>query len=102
MGLTGGFADVGGLFECFYGLFAGCIDDSILDKYDEIRREKYWKVINPVSSGNLERLWRSSPEEVETDEFFRSIKKAEKDRGFAKEMAEVSALLSWLCEHAVY
>lgn len=102
MGLTGGFADVGGLFDCFYGLFKGRAEDGILDKYDEVRREKYWKVIDPVSSGNLERLWRSSPEEVEKDEFFRSIKKAEKDRGFAKEMAEVSDLSSWDCQHAGY
>lgn len=69
-------------------------DDGILDRYDEIRREKYWKVIDSVSSGNLERLWGSSLEDVEKDEFFRSIKKAEKDRGFAKEMAEVSVLQS--------
>lgn len=102
MGLTGGFADVGGLFDCFYGLFKGRAGHGILDKYDEVRREKYWKVIDPVSSGNLERLWRSAPEEIEKDEFFRSTKKAERDREFAKEMAEVSALSSWFCQHAVY
>lgn len=93
MGLTGGFADVGGLFDCFYGLYTGRADDSILDRYDSIRREKYWNVIDPVSSGNLERLWRSSPEEIENDEFFQAIKKAEGDREFAKEMAEVSSIL---------
>lgn len=94
MGLTGGFADVGGLFDCFYGLFTEQADDNILDKYDQIRRAKYWEVIDPVSSGNLGRLWRSSPEEVEKDEFFQAIKKAEKDREFAKQMAEVSILRS--------
>lgn len=90
MGLTGGFADVGGLFDCFYGIYSGQADESILDKYDEIRREKYWKVIDPVSSGNLQRLWHPERESIEKDEFFQAIKKAETDRGFAKEMAEVS------------
>lgn len=91
MGLTGGFADVGGLFDCLYGIHSGQADDSILDKYDELRREKYWNVIDPVSSGNLQRLWHPALEDIEKDEFFQAIKKAETDRGFAREMAEVSS-----------
>lgn len=89
MGLTGGFADVGGLLDCLYGIFSGLADDGILDKYDEIRREKYWKVIDPVSSGNLQRLWHKTPEDVEKDEFFQTIRKAEVDRSLARELAEV-------------
>ncbi|KAM0717487.1 hypothetical protein Q7P37_007339 [Cladosporium fusiforme] len=88
MGLTGGFADVGGLFDCLYGIYSGQANDSILDKYDEIRREKYWKVIDPVSSGNLQRLWHPAKEDIEKDEFFQTIKKAETDREFARKMAE--------------
>lgn len=53
MGLTGGFADVGGLYDCLYGIYTGQADDAILDKYDEIRREKYWSVIDPISTGDL-------------------------------------------------
>ncbi|KAF2097709.1 FAD/NAD(P)-binding domain-containing protein [Rhizodiscina lignyota] len=80
MGLTGGFADVGGLYDCLYGIYSGQADDSILDKYDEIRREKYWKVIDPISSGNIMRLWDPSPEAIGNDDFFNLLKKAEADK----------------------
>jgi hypothetical protein len=56
MGLTGGFADVGGLYDCLYGIYSGQADENILDLYDEKRREKYLNVIDPISSGNLRRL----------------------------------------------
>ena len=58
MGLTGGFADVGGLYDCLYGIYSGQADESILDLYDKKRREKYLNVIDPISSGNLRRLVR--------------------------------------------
>jgi 2-polyprenyl-6-methoxyphenol hydroxylase-like FAD-dependent oxidoreductase len=48
LGFTGGLVDVGGLAECLAGINSGRADDSILDKYDEIRRELYHSVINPV------------------------------------------------------
>lgn len=94
MGLTGGFADVGGLFDCLYGIHCGRADQSILDRYDKIRREKYWNVIDPVSSSNLQRLWHPAAEDIEKDEFFQAIRKAETDREFAKAMAEVSRSLA--------
>lgn len=89
MGLTGGFADVGGLCDCLYGIFSGQADDSILDKYDEVRREKYWSIIDPISSGNIRRLWHPSKEDIAKDEFFQKVKRAESDRDFAMQMAEV-------------
>lgn len=94
MGLTGGFADVGGLYDCFYGIYTGQADDSILDKYDEIRREKYWSVIDPISSGNIQRLWDPSPEAIENDELFNLLKKAEADKtgNMSREMALVSLI----------
>ncbi|TKA50063.1 hypothetical protein B0A55_12600, partial [Friedmanniomyces simplex] len=58
-------ADVGGLYDCLFGIYAGKADESILDKYDEIRREKYRTIIDPISSGNLRRLW--DPENIEKD-----------------------------------
>ena len=84
MGLTGGFADVGGLYDCLYGIYAGRADVSILDKYDEVRREKYHTVIDPISSGNLRRLW--DPKAIEQDEFIKMVKRAETDKDFAREM----------------
>lgn len=88
MGLTGGFADVGGLYDCLYGIYAGLADERILDKYSEIRRQKYQEVIDPISSGNLRRLW--DPKAVENDEFIKMIRRAETDKQFAKQMQEVS------------
>ena len=87
MGLTGGFADVGGLYDCLYGIYSGKAEDSILDKYDEIRRQKYQEVIDPISSGNLRRLW--DPDTIEDDHFIQMLKRAEKDKEFAREMQQV-------------
>lgn len=90
MGLTGGFADVGGLYDCLYGIFSGQADDSILDEYSNIRRQKYQEVIDPVSSGNLRRLWDT--EAIENDEFIAMIRRAETDKPFARQMQEVSGV----------
>ncbi|KXT02994.1 hypothetical protein AC578_645 [Pseudocercospora eumusae] len=80
MGLTGGFVDIGGLYECLYGIYAGIADDSILDKYDTVRREKFWNIIDKISSGNITRLWDPSPETVENDWFFKLLKQAAADK----------------------
>lgn len=88
MGLTGGFADVGGLYDCLYGIYSGQADDSILDKYDEIRREKYRDVIDPISSSNLRRLW--DPDTIEDDEFIKMVKRADVDHTLKREMQHVS------------
>ncbi|EME82596.1 uncharacterized protein MYCFIDRAFT_36404 [Pseudocercospora fijiensis CIRAD86] len=79
MGLTGGFVDIGGLYECLYGIYAGLADESILDKYDTVRREKFWQVIDTISSGNITRLWDPSPEVVGNDWFLNLLKQAEAD-----------------------
>ena len=97
MGLTGGFADVGGLYDCLYGIYSGQADESILDKYDEVRREKYLAVIDPISSGNLKRLW--DPNVIEDDSFIKMVKRAETDKDFAREMQEVSLFISDSCRH---
>ena len=90
MGLTGGFADVGGLYDCLHGICSGQADDSILDKYDDIRREKYRDVIDPISSGNLRRLW--DPNAIKDDQFIKMVKRAESDKDFAREMQQVRYL----------
>ena len=82
MGLTGGFADVGGLYDCLFGIYSGQADDDILIKYNEIRREIYREVIDPVSSSNLRRLWDHTV--IEDYDFIKMARRAEKDKGFAK------------------
>jgi hypothetical protein len=90
MGLTGGLVDAGNLFDCLYGIATGQLDDSILDKYSEIRIQKYNDIINPISSSNIRRLWDPSPEAIKSDPFFQAVERAEKDKEFAEEMKKVS------------
>lgn len=93
MGLTGGLVDAGNLFDCLYGLATGQLDDSILDKYSEIRIQKYNDIINPISSSNIRRVWDPSPEAIKADPFFQAVERAEKDEKFAEEMKKVSLSL---------
>ncbi|RFU29009.1 hypothetical protein B7463_g7319, partial [Scytalidium lignicola] len=86
LGLTGGIADIGGLYECLAGIHRGQADESILDKYDEIRRERYKNFVDPISTANFKRLWDQDPDKAsENDEFFKVVQKAATDKEFAKE-----------------
>jgi hypothetical protein len=89
MGLTGGLVDAGNLFDCLYGIATGQLDDSILDKYSEIRIQKYNDIINPISSSNIRRVWDPSPETIKADPFFQAVERAKKDEEFAEEMKKV-------------
>jgi len=80
LGLTGGIADVGSLYDSFVGIHTGRADaDEILDKYDEVRRNIWHEVINPQSQENMRRLFKySGPDEaMEKDSFFKLLKKME-------------------------
>lgn len=92
MGLTGGLVDAGNLFDCLYGIATGQADDSILDKYSDIRIQKYQEIINPVSSANIKRLWDSSPGAIKSDPFFQAVERAKTDKEFEQRMGQVSQL----------
>ncbi|KAK0714189.1 hypothetical protein B0T26DRAFT_649692 [Lasiosphaeria miniovina] len=79
LGLTGGIADVGSLYEAFVGIHTGQADDSILDKYDEVRRRIWHDIINPVSSDNMRRLFEypDADEAMEKDPFFKMLAAAQ-------------------------
>src|SRR5271169_5472388 len=77
LGLTGGLVDAGNLGDCLIGLAKGIAEDSILDKYDEIRRAAWHDVINPMSSSNITSMQYDPNEGL--DEFLQLIRKAEKD-----------------------
>ena len=90
LGLTGGMVDAGNLADCIIGVAEGIADPSIFDKYDEIRREMWHKIINPVSSNNLLRMHSQDPEKaLENDEFLKTLSKAEKDPGLMEQMIVV-------------
>lgn len=82
MGLTGGIADVGSLYESLAGIHMGRADDSILDKYDEVRRKIWHGIINPISSENMQRLYQySGPDEfMEKDPFFKMVQQMQETK----------------------
>ena len=89
LGLTGGLVDVGGLSDCLKGIFDGRADDSILDKYSEIRRVKYETIVNPISSENIIRLFGADPDTVlQEDKFLQMCLKAEKDPKLSREIQQ--------------
>ncbi|KAK3314364.1 hypothetical protein B0H66DRAFT_523868 [Apodospora peruviana] len=86
LGLTGGIADVGSLYDCFVGIHIGRADQTILDVYDEQRRRIWHDIINPNSSENMRRLFEyDDPDEaVEKDPFFKMLKDMETKAAAAK------------------
>ena len=87
MGLTGGFADVGSLYDCFLGIHQDELDEDILDKYSE-ERIKIWRdMIDPMSRENFHRLWDPAFEE-KRKEFFKMCDKANDDPVWGKAVAE--------------
>jgi 2-polyprenyl-6-methoxyphenol hydroxylase-like FAD-dependent oxidoreductase len=91
MGLTGGFADVAGLAECLEGIHAGKADESILDKYDEVRRDIFHKVISPVSTANYLRV-ASDPDKLnvlEEDPFLKMVHAAKDDPAVREKLDKV-------------
>ncbi|PNS21540.1 D-arabinitol dehydrogenase 1 [Sphaceloma murrayae] len=88
MGLTGGLVDAGNLYDCLIGLHKGLVDDSILDKYSDVRRKVYHEVIDPISSGNIRRMWQDPETVMETDEFLQMCVKVENDPEASKAMQQ--------------
>ncbi|KEF61519.1 uncharacterized protein A1O9_03086 [Exophiala aquamarina CBS 119918] len=74
LGLTGGIVDVGNLFDCLNGIHQGLADENILDRYNQVRREKYFEFIDPVSSANLRRLIQDPEVAMKEDSFFKMAK----------------------------
>lgn len=73
------------------GILKGLADDSILDKYTEIRSKKYKEMVNPISSANFRRLWEKDPEVTAVeDEFFKVVQRTQDDIGLRNKILEVS------------
>lgn len=95
LGLTGGIVDVGGLYDCLMGIYGKRAEDSILDKYDEIRRQKYSSIIDPLSTQNMKRLFEQDPDTAaDEDELLAICKKASVDDEFSQHFqGEIKALM---------
>jgi hypothetical protein len=95
MGLTSGIVDVGALYECFHGIYSDLADaDFVLEKYHEIRSEKFHKVINPVSTANILRLFDQNPDTAHDDPFLKMCKQAETDKKLQEQFAKAAMALS--------
>ncbi|KAK9424368.1 putative Para-nitrophenol 4-monooxygenase [Seiridium unicorne] len=91
MGLTGGIVDVGGLRDCLVGIYEGKADDTILDRYNDIRRQKYLEIIDVVSTENIRRLFSTDPDRaLETDDFLKMCKQASENPEVAEQMQKVN------------
>jgi hypothetical protein len=93
MGLTGGFADVGSLYDCLMGIHWGVADERILEKYSEVRIMIWQDLIDVISRGNFRRLWDEGEEaEKERQEFWELCHQADKSPEDADKFADVSGL----------
>lgn len=100
LGLTGGLVDVGNLADCLTGMHKGLASDSLLDRYNEVRRQKYNDVINPGSSSNMARLWHDPEEVVKEEPFFQALRSPDLDMAkFSNEGRKVSDIPR---THAMY
>ncbi|KIV77348.1 hypothetical protein PV11_09148 [Exophiala sideris] len=80
LGLTGGLTDIGGLYDCLIGVYEGKADETILDKYSEMRRERFYAVTDPISTDNIKRLFDQDPEKaLENDEFLKLVNSMQGD-----------------------
>ena len=80
LGLTGGLVDIEGLYECLIGVHEGKADESILDKYSEIRRQRYQTIVDPVSTDNIKRLYTQDPDKaLENDSFLQMLNSIKDD-----------------------
>lgn len=87
MGLTGGFADVGSLYDCFMGIHQDELDEDILTKYSDVRIAIWRDMIDPMSRENFHRLW--DPEfKQKREDFFKMCEKANDDPVWGKSVAE--------------
>jgi len=94
LGLTGGIVDVGALLQCFEGIQRGVADDSILDIYSRIQRQKWHEMINPISTQNIRRLFAQDPDKLlEQDEYMALVKKSETDLELSRELQSAGDLL---------
>ena len=86
--------DVGGLVDCLVGIYTGKVNDSILDKYSEIRRQKFTEVVDPISSSYIRLMYETEPEKVvEKSDILKLAKRTEIDRAFGKQLlSEINVL----------
>ncbi|KAF4548612.1 FAD-binding domain-containing protein 50 [Elsinoe fawcettii] len=83
--------DVDGLATCLAGYYHNKSDESILDKYADIRRDKFLRFVDDRSMRNLARCATADPDTVkDTDPFFQLVQKLNEDPNEMKAFLLVS------------
>lgn len=86
------------LYDCLMAMQSGLADDSILDKYSEVRIKKWKEMIDPISRANFRRIWAEDAK-GEREEFFEMCKKMENDEEMQKQGAGVGLLYTLEADH---
>ena len=73
MGLTTGICDAAGLADSLIGVLRKRAPDSLLDKYADVRKQKYHDVTDKVSYGNTCLLRDTDPAKAGEVEFFKKM-----------------------------
>jgi hypothetical protein len=96
MGLTSGIVDIGGLYDCLAGVYHGKANpEIILEKYHQVRSQKFQEIIDPISSQNLVRLFGQDPDKAgESDDFLVLCKAAEANEKVQEQFSLGSMALS--------
>lgn len=90
-GLTSGIVDVGGLSDCLSGIYNGLADESILNKYDEVRRKVFLETVDKLSTANFQRVMMAEPDRaLELDPFLNAAANARKDPEAAVRLAQMA------------
>ncbi|CAJ2500747.1 Uu.00g036000.m01.CDS01 [Anthostomella pinea] len=96
MDITGGFVDVGGLYDCLAGIWDGRTDESILILYSQKRIERWQTVINPVSCDNFRRVSDSDPDTLmDRDPILQACVRAENDEAMQRDLHMASFALRY-------
>ena len=70
LGLNGGIADVGSLYDCLKAIHDGVADESILDVYSDVRIKKWKTIVDPQSQSTIRFIF-SHPEDVPNSPLFK-------------------------------
>lgn len=93
-GPNGGIVNVGGLADCLIGIYTRKASDSILHKYDSIRRGKIYMVTDAISTVNFKRYFEPDSGTVTlVDGFLQDCEQAEKDPRLMKKLMNASDAL---------
>ncbi|KAK4942593.1 hypothetical protein LTR10_017722 [Elasticomyces elasticus] len=92
LGLTTGVADVGSLIDCLYGIHTGVTSLSILDKYDEKRRQIFLDITDVMSTANFKRIMQGAEGVAERDPILQLLAKAQTDPNVAAALSKASRL----------